>query len=394
MTSRDYSTPNGVTTINHVYRKISGRSEPPANWSEERVFQLQRGYYQGTKTPKYFRKKASGDLIPHQPYTRFDLKAEYPHGVYRGTYRRTNSDPLSYSYEVNSTREVPGAAKTQKEAEERLRSLLKMSNIKEDVLLVEALANCQPELDAGTLLAEMSKTIRMVVGVRKRAADLIWQARKGGFQTAKAASQAWLEWRYGWRILGYDIKSVTEYLNYPIRDAIVEGRAGQSYTRYDEVTSPFSGYYVQHDSVGLLNKDLSVRANVNVKLRGKSSNAFVSIPTTVWEVTPFSFVADWFLGIGDAIAAMEVLLRAEAITCSVGYKYTEVGSLDLRDIRIGTGQWASAPFGVSGGSASVCTLLTRAPRSLPLIYPRWRVKLDPAKFADLGAILLTRIKTK
>lgn len=391
MPSRDYSQPDGKTTVTHKYTKLSGQGDPPASWSEERVNIVRKGRYAGTPTPNYHRRMRRGELIPHQAYTRFDSQADYPHGRYFGTYSKNTNPPLSYRYEVNSTRDVPGAATTESEAMVRLQSLLKMSGIKEDALLVEALANCKPELDAGTMLAELSKTVNMVVGVRKRALKLISEARRGGFHTAKAASQAWLEWRYGWRILGYDINSVVEYLNHPIRDSIVEGRAGQSYTRYDEVVRPFSGYYVRHNTVGQLKKDLSVRANVNVKFRGKSSNAFVSPAVTGWELIPFSFVADWFVGVGDAIGAWEVLLQAEQLTSSVGYKYTEVGDIRLENIQVGTGQYATSPYGVSGNSHTYCTLLTRAPRSIPLIYPRLRVKLNSAKIADLAAILLTRI---
>lgn len=393
MPSRDYSQPDGHTTVTEKYTKISGKGQPPADRTRDEVNIIRRGQYRGSSTPRYHRRMKAGELIPHQSYTRFDSQADYPHGRYWGTYVNT-STPLSYSYEVNSVRDVPGAATTESAAWVKLQSLLKMSGINEDALLVEALANCKPELDAGTMLAEMSKTVQMVVGVRKRAAKYISDALRGGFRSARAASQAWLEWRYGWRVLGYDINSVVEYLNYPIRDAIVEGRAGQSYTRYDEVVRAFTGYYVRHNTVGQLQQDLSVRANVNVKFRGKSSNAFVSPATTGWELIPFSFVADWFVGVGDAIAAWEVLLSAEATTSSIGYKFTETGDIRLDNIQIGTGANARAPYGVSGNSHSYCELRSRAPRGIPLVYPRTRVKLDRAKIADLIAILATRIPTK
>jgi hypothetical protein len=263
--------------------------------------------------------------------------------------------------------------------------------VNSDALLQQAFANCSEELDALTMLSEAHKTVDLVLNARSRFIDLVRSMRRGNILTyAQAIGNAWLEWRYGWDILVKDIETVTEFLNYPVRDLIVTGRAGDSVTEYAEINEPVNAYYVSHDWITKRKRDLSVRACAYAKMRVKSVNAFASPFVTGWELIPYSFVADWFVSVGDALKAWEVIRNAESTSCVIGYKFTETCEANVSNVALGTGEYATSPQ-ASGRSTSRTDMVMRNGARRYSLIPRLRVRLTSKRILDAAALLVTRI---
>lgn len=388
MPSHSYDQPDGFATVNHTYTPIVGTC--PASYEVQEVNKVRRGDYKGANTPDYFAKVRSGALLPLNSYTRFDRSEDRPHGIYGGTYRKplTGDPTKSYDYEVNSIRSVSGAIQSVEQATSVATEMA--ADIDIAALHQSAMAACLPSLDALTFMVESRDTIDMLKNARSDAKRLILEAKRGGKHTVKAASDAWLAWRYGWQTLGMDIEAAVEAFNAPLRDEIVEGRAGESVKQTLTSNSPFVGYYVSHDYETTLSRDLSVRVNACAKMSARTLNVLVSPAVTGWETIPYSFVADWFVSVGDAIAAWVVLASAESTYSSIGYKLEEIGQSTVSNVSNGIGAYATNPR-ASGTTLSSATLKLRAPLGNPSLIPRIRVELTSRRLLDAGALFAKRI---
>lgn len=196
-------------------------------------------------------------------------------------------------------------------------------------LTTEAIARARTDaFDAGTFAAEFNKTLGMILRFREnvfgRAESIVRdlnRTRKGakGAKALKHAvttfDQAWLEGRYGWRTLAYDLNDINQsYYKLTSSDWKVLKR---SYAK-DEVHSVdtwsskvcriimtngtiFNDWtYVNGSLTGT--KTIQRRAGCIIELF-LNDIAFLDPLVTVWEVIPFSFILDWFFNVGKNISA-------------------------------------------------------------------------------------------
>lgn len=385
MASRSYDRPDVLSPVIGDYTKISGTGNPPDDTSSTAASFIQRGRYVGQTTPAYHRKLKRGELLPLNAYTRWDYVESRGPKLYTGTNKGPNP---KYSYrETGPSSPVIGVhGGSLVTAFESLNRIARNVNVV--ALQQKAFADIAPDLDLLTTLAEVPKTVSMVLGVRKRALGLIKQALRGGFDTARAMSSAHLEWRYGWRILGYDIQNFCDYWNRPFRSEILQGFAGTSFSEEEQVTAHVVNLYCQYDNICDINRTLNVKVRAAVKYSGRNANVLVSPVTTSWELIPLSFVGDWFVSVGDVLSAWSVISQADRIASSAGYKWEENARMVRANQAIGSSAQAVSPFGSEGTSTSTGRLLARSPLGSPSLVPQLRVELTSARIADAVALLV------
>lgn len=385
---RSYDQPDGYVEVTHLYTPIIGTA--PSSWTLQEVTTRRLGRYVGVHTDNYRAKMAAGEFIPFRHYIRMDLREDNPQGTYGGTYVKTTNPQKSYHYDVNSVRSVVGGSSSLVDLEGHY------SRMAEDVSLTalqqEALAKLSPALDALTESVEFHKSLAMLVGARRRAKDLIGQALRGGLQTAKAASSAWLEWRYGWQTLGYLIEDSEEFVKVPTLNGFDYTAVSSKVVKTESTSTntPYSGYYVKHDYISEITRTLYAKVNVAVRFRANTQNYSVNPLATAWELTPFSWVADWFVTVGDTLKAWEVLAKAQAFTSAAGYHLEEVGFASVSNVTLGTGTYATAPR-ASGEAWSNASYRRRIPLGGLSPLPQLRTRLNSKRIADAAALLTTRI---
>jgi hypothetical protein len=383
--SKSYDQPDKVYDRPVTYTPIIGT--PPADKVETNVVKTVKGRYEGVRLAHFTTRKERGDLLPLTPYLRYDYEQTADPGDYLGTYKYPPSGTTTkmYNYNTSPSRHVFGTCSSEATAHSVIDAML--DGFDPTALVQEAFADCAPDFDALTTLVEANKTIAMVLGARRNAQRLIREAMRGGFSTARAAARAWLEWRYGWRILGYDIQNFCEFYNYPVRDDILEGRARTSFSDLVTKTTTDYNYYVNYDRVTSISRSLDVNAQARVKMWGNSLNLLTSPVNTAWEVIPFSFVADWFVSVGDVLKAWTVLVYAQETTSSWGWNFEESGHMYVTNPVIGTGAYATSPFSASGSADSKCTLKRRIPLGSPSLFPRIRLRMGAKNVIDAAALL-------
>jgi hypothetical protein len=356
-----------------------------ANGSSNDLVRVKRGRYSGVSTPRYRQVVKEGGFLPQNAYKRTDYLATRDLGTYNASCPCDGDGPDGAGQQTGGVIASPfllwnGTTFTQELPNP-------WTGVNTDALLIAAIADVLPDLDALTLAVEARETVDMLKNARRDAKVLIRDALRGGKHTVKAASDAWMAWRYGWQTLGYDIQAACEAFNRPYQSQWLEGRAGEGSTSTTNTTLPpisaGNGSFTQTYSV---TSDVSVRANVNVLWLTKSLNVLVSPVTTLWETVPYSFVADWFINVGNVLAAWQVVANADRVSCSLGSK----ASITVAGHRSCTGiaPWSASSY---ASSSERYEEKTRVPASTPFLVPSINVDLTPLRLADAIAMFAKRI---
>lgn len=175
------------------------------------------------------------------------------------------------------------------------------------------------EFNAAVALGEGREALQMIGDTAVKLARAAWLVRRGHITAAshvlagnhrvvkqsreRSVATNWLELQYGWLPLLSDIRSGAELLAH-------------------RLNVPFVKRYVVRTSVRLSQAEIIAQTNANYyyeSMRSSASRqiiAYVSEPPSVaqlsglldpeivaWELLPFSFIADWFLPIGDWLEA-------------------------------------------------------------------------------------------
>lgn len=169
--------------------------------------------------------------------------------------------------------------------------------------------------DVLTNLAELPESVRMARDFMNNLHDRARRIRnlrkvrasRSFEEFVRVFSDAWLEYRYGWRPLvgaAQDLFEAVDKLQSPKKYEPVSGRSSQELSG-----SGSSGAYWVDNTFG--GYDTTDSGSITVKARsfvthliGREAAALGVNPfVTAWELVPYSFVIDWFTGIGDSIQA-------------------------------------------------------------------------------------------
>jgi len=201
-----------------------------------------------------------------------------------------------------------------------------------NVALVKAYAKMnQPDIVSGEYVAEFSKTVSMLrrpfsntykllSKIHKAKKRLLKNKTLTAKNLASAASGAWLEHRYGWKPImldaGHVIDSLYDHYFVPEHGRLRVAR-GQSKVSAND-TADYSSN-LPHDASFHVDFERSLaetlRADAGVLYRVSGRNTLQQaqaylgvrtrdIPATMWELTPFSFVVDWFSNVGLMLQAL------------------------------------------------------------------------------------------
>lgn len=174
------------------------------------------------------------------------------------------------------------------------------------------------------VFAERRQTEKLVLDVFKRLAGFYKHARKGNLaqgvielfpRDAKGLADARLAYVYGVQPLLQDLQGIVAQIAEPTDvyyDLIVQKTVDLPWERIDGQTGMTYGITRLDDNVYSSGK-VTVKYKVRLKLATQLDSAlskftqlgFSNLPQLAWELAPFSFVADWFIPIGNYLANMD-----------------------------------------------------------------------------------------
>lgn len=275
------------------------------------------------------------------------------------------------------------------------------SNSDVDACVIKALAKAkQPDLDILTFFGELPLTVELLqnalnrfyrLGVkvaRKARKREIARARKRrqDYDYAKALlefNSLWLEARYGWRPLAYDVQSILKALSHKSEGLL--SRRSHTMTIDISETNYDAKHFASNSTWNLTQKregKCKIRAVVYYldDMPALGANPLV----TAWELTRFSFVIDWFIDIGSWIQAISprVGFAGKGISVSVVRDYSDTYTTTV------TGE---APWSYSMSTATSVRKYQRYDRwayedIVPL--PSVQVNLNKWKVVDLIALAI------
>lgn len=201
-------------------------------------------------------------------------------------------------------------------------------------------------------------------------------------------ASAWLAYRYGWRPLVNDVKSVVEIISH------LSQAKGKRHSRHADGSSNQTVSDIAYGEHPNFQYFIQTKDEVRLGLRGCVS-ADIAVPAlqinpiqTLWELLPWSFVFDWFMNVGRTISAVSVILGSAHYVASKGYRLTVKRT---RDCGIAT----RYPSLVSGTfeqhSESEASLTWRNPCSIPII-PQVDVRINASRIIDSLSLIMQRLK--
>jgi len=175
-----------------------------------------------------------------------------------------------------------------------------------------------------------------------------WRAWKGDIPHSfnQAFVQQWLEYRYAWSplVLGvYDAMSLLDSANqHPPITTVRKRSESASHSIVSSGDTYHGSYYTMPCSYTTDTSEtksayavLSFTPKVDASLLTANAAGVLNPATVWWEVIPFSFVVDWFLGVGDYLNAQQALrlyaLKGGTVThrhewlTDVSYSWTNRG---------------------------------------------------------------------
>lgn len=211
----------------------------------------------------------------------------------------------------------------------------------------------------------------------------------------KELQNRYMELRYAIRPLVYDARDIVNVLgktkHYDKTRFTARGFERVHDENSDTITLyPWSTW--EHKVNRTIHLDVNIRAGILCDVDVSPMNLWgVDQPLeTLWEITPFSFIIDWFVNIGDTIAAWTpdsgVTQLASWVTVETNITQTN-RSGSCTNINP-TGRDYVMNFFSWGGSKTVVKRRISRTINPPLgAFPRVSLHLDALKLVDLGIIL-------
>jgi len=355
-------------------------------------------YMMDDLTPGYFTKVKRGEILPVQDCL---SRKSVPIGIREfglswvfSRTRPSNCQNGKSSYNRIATRVIGWPV-----AKPNLPDLLDPS-----VLVPDAIADFRSRIwDMGTFLAEFGKTADLLLQAGKRFSDRVERisaivGKRHGGKRADAStflaefSSAWLEARYGWRILAYDIEALQEAYQHLARDTPhFRGSA-----KITESTTTFTDWL----NVG----NASYRCQLRWKCETtKVARAFcggthnIDLPAridpllTAYEVIPYSFVADWFFNIGANLEAYSPFAAGELIYVGTVAESVQHCVGEIRMEFPTDGPITKNELHFDGPLPTLQQKQYQRRRvNNPGIDVRFRTRLNAFKVADIAALILQR----
>lgn len=340
-----------------VNGSVTGQTTVPESYRE--------WWLEGWDIPNFHKRRESGELLPQTAFTRW----EHSYGC-TGAWNCTKPNGSSYLQEPAWLTNVPNYLGTDD-------LLTKVDGLDVDYYVQQAAAYVYGSgHDTLTFLSEIHKIRDMVKAIPAK----VFALAKG--KSINRIHKDWLEGRYGWRTLQYDLHNIEEAIyefdeSRTRRSQSVGGTTtGSSSTETGTKNTITHSYKI----VTTRNWEVSLRGNVVADIMPPRWGFNPAV--TAWELTPLSFVLDWLVNIGAWLQSMTFLLLTSNYKASYGY------SIKMTEQK----EWVALGFR-NGYTSGVFTKLEtqhaelrqRFPTEVPNL-PQIRLKLDAFKVIDLTAL--------
>lgn len=376
---RTYSTSNTTGPTSASVKYWITRSQAPLYTEYLHAYQDFYSFMKGKGIHGYHAKVKAGEFLPYMPWHQFHGRVECEAGWHK--VQRTSG----YWEQGNGTHSL--ALVTSIPINEHP----DMSDL--HYHLQKAAADIYDRgWDGLTFSAELQKTKamfrktarsivntfrRVEAGKRDRSMDWIRRDNSG----------FWLEGRYGWRTLVYDMRDLHDaVVNFDNSRSVKTERSGFSYATQASGSSSTSDSDAQYNCTWTEDTEYSLRGSIAAEI---STNRVIVNPVlTAWELMPYSFMVDWALDVGTAIKALSFYTSQKRHTACLGYRATR--RYEKTMVAVKKAGSTNTVTGPGYRSFAETEQVYRTPSSLSLNPKITNRKIDPSMLTDIA--MLWRVK--
>ena len=323
---------------------------------------------EGRNTENYHKRKKRGELLPLTYFRQTEVKSEQEFQF------DLKYSPTSYRQVCNWTTLGTFEPPTQESVN------LKLGYDVSYFVQAAAAKIYSSGWDALTFMAELRQTVSMF---RNFAKNLYSNASSGKLENI------WLEGRYGWRTLLYDIEDINKMLqNVDTQRKRFRESVGTSIREREITTVPGSlGGAGTYDMIWTDEYYIGLRGTVVADITPPDF-AFNPI-TTAWELKTLSFVTDWLVNVGQYLEAMSFLTFASQHYAAGGHEVTILRKGEITNVTPAT-NWSMT---LSGSAEAYRRTTVRSPTQVST-NPLLQLRLDSFKVADLVALTVQALRGK
>lgn len=378
----------------HITTLKRDQTHPVTGYDPDDFFVSESSKYTlGVNTKDYHLRLARGELLPFTWFRQVEINGE--HGI----------APYSWDRPAYSTWAIrdPGNSTSKALAESYWR--LTIPQLEGGVSWGSAQYHLQSAAskiyssgwDALTFAAELEKTVQMFRNLVGGLASFLYKLPKGDFPSKLLSGKLtsvdrmthvpfnkWLELRYGWRTLIYDMQDFARYVvgvndgRKRFNERVGSTTTSETYLDFTYVHSPGTVNLRQ-----TLSKKVGTRGSIVADIEPPKL-AFNPV-TTAWELVTLSFVVDWFLDVGQWLEGLSFLAIERQYVAAIGY-HEEIKKTVVTTSVVPAAGYTYSWYPYSEWTGSVTW---RDPATVPLL-PLISVRLNAFKVYDLVALAVQR----
>lgn len=183
----------------------------------------------------------------------------------------------------------------------------------------------QAVADYGAYIRLVREDVDLDVGTKKRLIQRAKEARRRFGTNADMFASLYLEYRYALSPLIMEIEDAMKYLVFDRSsyEFTISGECAQQTLKFGESSTSGDGTTTTYVTEGYFAGVMKITCKVTDPLRFTLAEAgldLTSIPATVWELIPFSWMFDWALGIGDFLEQLSAFTGASFVRGFYSYK--------------------------------------------------------------------------
>lgn len=212
------------------------------------------------------------------------------------------------------------------------------------------------------------------------------------------AAQLWLEYRYGWMPIVYDmidhLKASDDYLHRHRPRSTSRGFDVRTDTSITNTEIVNNGGNTKLNLQTMRKETCVSRSGVMYESTNDVASSLdryglLDLPAAAWEIVPYSFVVDWFTNVGDWITAMTPKIGVNTLAAFSTQR------VELEEIRKITSQtysagssWDDTPLVGSMDTRKIITFVRTPEATLPL-HPSVDVNVTTKRAIDAISLLVT-----
>lgn len=248
-------------------------------------------------------------------------------------------------------------------------------------------------------IGEFHKTRAMFA----RAVSDVAKAMKKRKISDRSIEDTWLEYRYGWRLAVKDLyDALVKIHDFRTRGVVSHSRVSRRRTEESTWIAPDAGIPRYCNSTTVFGMDYTITRKDTLittlvlnwtstssgDLLGNLQSLGITNPLSVaWELTPYSFVVDWFINVGSYLNTLDAFIGKSFKTGCISYTLIRETTAKARNVVGKNG------FVLTSKSVPSNTTYERVYKRVPLsdfpsaTPPRFDVHLNASRVIDAASIL-------